>query len=225
MTGRSLQAARTAASLLLVVAGVLLVLSERARWSSACSWGDFDTAACLLRQDHRFDQIVPGRSWTSLGSSSLWAGLGLLALGVALALLVPLISGRHDRVRRLVPGLVPAAGIVGAGVATLTAYATGHAAGGPLPGLAVYVWALTAPVVLLVSGLRAPTVDRPARIARWFVIGCVSASTPLVQYVVSPALVVYRSSGTPPWAWAASGVLLVAASLAVRPATRRTTSG
>lgn len=140
MTGRSLLAARAASSRLLATAGVLLVGSERVRWWPVCGFGGFDTTACELRQDRRFDQIVP------------------------------LLSGRHDRFRRLVPGLVPAA-------------------------------------------------DRHGVVARWLVVGCTSASTPLVQYFLSPLLVLDLPTGTAPWSWAVSGVLLVVAP--VSPCGRR----
>ena len=217
--------ARAATSALLAAAGVLLALSERARWWPACRWGDLDAATCGRRQDHRFDQIVPAQPWTRLGEASLLAGLALVALGLAVALLLPLLSGRHDRGRRWLPGLVPAAGAVGAGAATLLAYATGDAVGGPLPGLAVYVWALTVPVALVVAGLRADGGDRTRRAPRWLVVGLVCTSTPLVQHLVAPVLVPYRSADTTPWTWAVSGVLLVVAAWAVWPATRRTPSG
>ncbi len=224
MTGRPLLAARAATSALLASAGLLLVLSERARWWPSCRLGRFDAAACELRQDHRFDQIVPAQPWTPLGGSSLLAGLALVALGLAVMLLLPLLSGRHDRPRWWLPGLLPAAGVVGAGAATLVAHASGHPAAGPLPGLAVYVWALTVPALLLVSGLRAPASDRRDRLTRWLAIACVGASTPLVQFFLARTLVPNRSPDTTPWTWAASGLLLGVAAAAAWVATRRTTS-
>ncbi len=84
----------------------------------------------------------------------------------------------------------------------------------------VWLWILS-PVALLITVFSIENADRwPSIPWRLLVAVLVSASTPLGEFFLAPALLGYVSYDTTPWSEAVSGAFLVAAGLALWPATR-----
>ena len=207
-------------SLLLAAAGVLQVGASAQRWWPACRSGDFETAACLRVQDHHFDFVLPQDGWVPLGHVAVLAGLSLLLLGTAVTLL-PLLLRPWRRAAH-VWALCAVLGLsqLLAGLSTLVSGLLGRAAVDLWTPFVAFVWlgwpvALTLASILMVGHVRRPG-------AGWLLlIVLLTASTPLVQVFMTPAVLGYTSHDTTPWSEVWGGACLLLAALAVRPAAYR----
>ena len=196
----ALRALRAAVGVLLGVSGALLYAASWQRWAGACPWRG-GGALCDIRQAHRYDFVLPGAGWEPVGDAAQLAGGSLLALAVAFALLPWGLTGRW-------PGVVSAVALVGAvlaqgavGVATLRSGLSGSAVDPILGDLAVTVWFIVPPVLLV----RFAFASRGWTVAAavWLIL-----ATPLVATVY--ALGPYDAR---PWWEAISGVLIMTAGL------------
>ncbi|NPC97813.1 hypothetical protein [Nocardioides sp. zg-DK7169] len=205
---------RALVSLLLGASGVLTLAGARERWWPACRPGAFDSRACLLVQDDRYD---PTRAVEQLAS------LSYAALAVPVALLPWLLGMR--------PRLAVASGALLGGTLALVAAGTwspelpAERLVEPLLAVAVASWVLLSPLaVVLVVGTSALAPDpelvpRSQPVARGVLAAVLCLATPVPQYLLAPLVVAYSSHDTTPWTGAAGGVLLLVAALVVWPAT------
>lgn len=198
----ALQVPRIGSGLLLVAAGGLMSAASWQRWADACRWGDGDTRACLTRQDHRYDFLVPTTGWEPVGTAAELAGVSLIVLAVAFALLPWATTDRR-------PGRVGRVALTGAvlaqvavGVATLLSGTSGEVVRPVTAALAVYLWLLWPPALLVRFGLGA---------RGWARAACVLLllATPLV------AALTYANGSfdARPWWEAVSALLTVGAGL------------
>jgi hypothetical protein len=213
--------ARSATSVLLASAGVLFVAAAWQRWWPACRRGGFDTDACVQLQSHEYDYLLVAEPWTPVGHAAELAGLALLLLAGAAALL-PFVLLRGWRLRfRLPLAAVPAASLALLGVQGLASGVTGRVESVPLTWPAVVVWGFAVPVLLVlwVAAVLQSNPDR--RTASGLVLAVVLiASTPLpVLLILGPIAVNYVSYDTAPWSEAVMAAPLALAALLVWPAT------
>jgi hypothetical protein len=212
---------RAAVSGLLVAAGVLSILGARERWWPACRLGAYETGACLQRQDSAYNYLTPIDGYRPVGHAAACAGVGLLVLAVASAL-VPWVLLRGRAVVLAGWSLVLAAPVAVFGVTTLMLAADPTPVDGG-PGLlsAGVGWIFGWPVALVVLRLLA----RPATpAARWgwvVLVGALFLSTPFPQALFSLGLIGYSSYDTAPWTEATLGVCLLVAAVALWPAAGR----
>jgi hypothetical protein len=219
--------ARSATSVLLAGAGVLFVAAAWQRWWPACRRGGFDTDACVQLQSHEYDYLVVAAPWTPVGHSAVLAGLALLVLAIAAALL-PFVLLPGWRLRfRLPLAAVPAASLALLGVQGLASGVTGSAVSVPLTGPAVVVWGFAVPVLLVLWAGAVLQSDPDRRTAWGLVLAVVLiASTPLpVLLILGPIAVDYVSYDTAPWSEAVMAVPLALAALLVWPATAAASGG
>jgi hypothetical protein len=207
-------------SLLLAAAGVLQVAASEQRWWPACRSGDFETAACLRVQDHRFDFVLPGDAWVPLGHEAVLAGLSLLLLGTAVTVL-PLLLRPWRRAAH-VWALCAVLGLsqLLAGLSTLVSGLLGRTIVDLWAPFVAFVWLGWPAVLTLTSILMVGHVRRPG--AGWLLlVVLLTASTPLVQVFMTPTVLGYMSYDTTPWSEVWGGACLLLAALAVWPAAYR----
>lgn len=193
---------RAGVGLLLVASGALMYAASWQRWAGACAWGQEDGGLCLRRQDHLYDFVAPTSPWEPVGSAAQLAGGSLLVLALAFALLPWALIGRR-------PGRIATVVLVGAvlaqvavGAATLASGLSGGVVRPVTAALAVYLWLLWPPALLVrfAFGSRG-----------WALAACglLALSTPLVA-AISYAIGSFDSR---PWWEAISGVLTATAGL------------
>jgi hypothetical protein len=210
--------ARCAVSLLLAASGALSVLAARERWWPACRFGAFDAGACLARQDSRYNYLAPSDPHTPVGRAADLAGSGLLVLALAVAVL-PWLLVRARPLARILSGLVLALPLAVAAQATLRLADTGTIPdSGVVALVAALLWAVAWPAVLVALALRAGSRTRASRWGWVVLVVALTLTTPLPQMLFSLGLLGYVSYDTSPWYEATSGPLLVAAALALWPA-------
>lgn len=192
----ALRLLRVGAGLLLVASGALMYVASWQRWAGPCPWGESDSAPCTLRQDHRYDFIVPAAPWDPVGDAAQLAGCSLLVLALALVLLPWALTGRR-------PGVVSAVALAGAvlatvamGVATLRSGLVGSVVEPAAPDLAGYVWVFVPPALLVRFAIGARGWSRAAAV--WIILG--SPVVAMFTYAIGP----YDAQ---PWYEATSGVL------------------
>jgi hypothetical protein len=191
----ALRVLRVGVGTLLGASGALMYAASWQRWAGACPWGDGDSARCDIRQDHRYDFVAPSAPWEPLGEAAQLAGWSLLVLAAAFVLLPWALTGRR-------PGVFSAAALVGAvlgsaavGVATLRSGIAGSVVHPTFGDLALSLWLLVPPVLLVRLAVAARGWALAAAV--WLVLG-----TPLVaafSYAVGP----YDAQ---PWYEAISGL-------------------
>jgi hypothetical protein len=198
----ALRVLRVGAGVLLGSSGALMYAASWQRWAGACPWGDLEDARCLNRQDHRYDFVAPTAPWEPVGHAAQLAGWSLLVLALACVLLPWALTGRR-------PGVASAAALIGAvlalgvvGVATFRSGLTGSVVHPILYDLALFVWLLVLPVLLVRFAIAAR--GWPLAAAVWLVL-----ATPLVA-AVSYAVGPYDAQ---PWWEAISGLLTATAGL------------
>lgn len=216
------RALRVGVPMLLATSGLLLVAAARERWGAVClPWGDYETHACLMRQDHRYDFLLPADPWDRVGEDATLAGVALLLLGVAAAGIPVLLLGAG---RARMPAWARAGGwagtallsatFLGAGWVTLQAGLTGDApAESPEYGIG---WLLAWPAALVALALVGEALGLPGGRWRWLAVVLLVLSTPLATFLlVEPLAMGYMSYDTAPWTEAWSGVLMVLAAPAL----------
>jgi hypothetical protein len=145
----ALRVLRVAVGLLLGASGALMYAASWQRWGGACGWHQSEGALCNIRQDHLYDFVPPAAPWKPVGDAAQLGGWSLLVLAAAFVVLPWALTGRR-------PGAVSAAVLVGGvlalavmGVATLRSGLSGSVVD-PISGdLALYVWLLVPPVLLV----------------------------------------------------------------------------
>jgi len=136
-------------AVLLGASGALMYAASWQRWGGACPWGGRTSAACEIRQDHRYDFVAPSAPWVPVGSAAQLAGWSLLVLAVAYVLLPWVLTGRRPGP---VVAVVLAGAVLGSGAAGLTTLRSGLVGrpvdppAGVVPGL---LWLFLPPVVLV----------------------------------------------------------------------------
>ncbi|SEC98887.1 hypothetical protein SAMN04489844_3411 [Nocardioides exalbidus] len=142
---------RVVVGVLLVASGALMFAASRQRWASACPYGGSpDTPACEVRQDHRFDVVVPSDPWTPIGTSAQQAGWSLLVLASAMLLLPFALAAGRAAVGWGLGAVVAAGGIADIGQATLRSGLAGRPIA-PLTESGSLLWWCLVPTVLLVG--------------------------------------------------------------------------
>jgi hypothetical protein len=198
----ALRVLRVGAGVLLGASGALMYAASWQRWAGACPWGDVEGTLCTTRQDHLYDFVAPTAPWEPVADAAQLAGWSLLVLALGFVLLPWALTGRR-------PGVVSAAALVGAvlalgavGVASLRSGLAGSVVHPITHDLALYLWLLVPPVLLV----------RFAVAARGWTLAAVVLlvlATPLVaafSYAVGP----YDAQ---PWWEAISGLLTATAGL------------
>ena len=140
---------RAGVGLLLVAAGALMSAASWQRWAGVCAWGQDEGGPCLARQDHLYDFVAPTSPWEPVGSAAQLAGGSLLVAALALALLPWALTGRRPGI---ITGVVLAGAVlaqVSVGVATLASGVTGSVERPTVAALAVYLWLLWPPALLV----------------------------------------------------------------------------
>lgn len=184
---------------MLAASGCLMYAASSQRWSGACGWGQVDGARCNVRQDHRFDFMLPSAPWEPVGAAAGLAGWSLLVLATALVVLPFCLTGRRPHPVAVLAWIATSAAVADVGLATLRSGLTGEIVR-PLTGdLAAGVWSLALPVLLVVAAVHSRA---------WVRAGAVSLflATPLVaafSYAIGP----YDAN---PWWEAVSGAFTVA---------------
>jgi hypothetical protein len=211
---------RAATSALLAGAGMLFVAAAWQRWWPECRRGAFDTDACVRLQSHEYDYLFVAEPWTPVGHAAELAGVALLLLAGAAALL-PVVVLPGWRLRfRLPLAAVPAASLALLGVQGLVSGVVGHVVSVPLTSAAAMVWGLGVPV-LLVLWMAAVLQSDPDRRTGWGLLLAVVliASTPVFVFVaLGPLVVQYVSYDAAPWSEAVMALPLFLAALLVWPA-------
>lgn len=140
---------RAAVGMLLIASGALMYAASWQRWAGACAWGRTESAPCLSRQAHLYDFIAPTTPWQPAGLAAELAGVSLLVAALALALLPWALTGRR-------PGRVATVVLTGAvlaqvlvGLATLVSGLSGEVVRPLVAALAVYLWILWPPALLV----------------------------------------------------------------------------
>ena len=202
-------------AVLVVAAGVAWLWAAVQRWWPECRLGQYESMACLRRQDHEADYLLPTEPWVPVESAALVAGLGCLLAAWGLLLVVPALASRSVRGVVAVGLVLQAAVLFPVGVAT---YLSGRA-GRPVedvPALvpAVLLWALLLPVALaftvpFVIGRAASRRQLTSLVA---LVVALLLTSPLVEYVLMS--MTYTSHDTPPWSGLLSGAALVVAGVA-----------
>lgn len=199
---RAARAGGVGAGVLLVVSGALLVVASWVRWADVCGWGEGGSAACLERQDHRYDTVVPGTPWEPVGAAAELAGVSLLVLAAALVLLPWALTGRRPG---LATAVALAGGVLGAaavGLAALRSGLTGEVVDPVGGGIAGAAWLLLPPAVTVRLAIGA----RGRRVAAAVLLVLAAPLVAAFSYAVGP----YDAR---PWWEAVSGLLLVGAGL------------
>lgn len=200
-----------------------MIMSARERWWPACRLGDFDAPDCIRLQDHRYDFIAPSEPWVPVGAAAQLAAGALVLLGLALLLLPWLLGGDHRAAVTLPVGALLAATLLAIAVMTARSGFSGRVV--EMPGLtwAYWLWILL-PIALVASVVFSERADPTPGISwRLVVAVLVSASTPLGEFFIASALL-GASYDTTPWSEAVSGAFLVAAGVALWPATHSRSS-
>jgi hypothetical protein len=215
--------ARTTVSWLLAGSGLASLAAARERWWPACPAGDFDAPACLRVQDHSHDYLVPAEPWTAVGHAAELHSVALVLLAVAVGVL-PWLWLRHPVALVQVPTLVVSVALLLVAVCVFLSAWTERAVALPGLGVAVVVWALGWPAYLVLAALVPHSGGWHAGSGRRLVfLALLLASTPLASLVVAPAVTGYVSHDTTPWTEGVSGAFLLAAAVALWPATRPVT--
>lgn len=211
---------RVVVSGLLATSGVLYLMAASQRWWPACKLGRFDEPGCVRVQNDDYGYLVPSGPWTPAGDAAQLAGIALVCLAVAVAVLPWLWAPRHVGVA--LATCVPAAAIALMGVTTWGAGLSGSSVSGaegwvPLAGI---VWCFGLPSVLLIAAVVRMD-DGPPGTTRWRVVAALllGLANPLADYVIGSAAVGYVSHDYTPWVEAVSAVLLVSAALVTWPST------
>jgi len=132
----------------LVGSGALMYAASWQRWADACPWGARSTAACLGAQDHRYDFLVPAEPWTPIGGAAELAGLSLLVLALAVALLPWGLTGRRPGPfsALTLAATVPSVGLLG--VTNLRSGLAGQVMEVPFERAALLGWGLLLPSLI-----------------------------------------------------------------------------
>lgn len=200
---------RATTSVALLASAGLLVAAAAERWWPACPRGGFAAPACVERQDHLYDHLLPAEPWVPLGDAAQHAGAAVLVLAVA-ALLLPFALGRSPRVQ--VPVAIAAgASLAAVGAGTWASGDAGRVVDQPWTGPALFVWSVVLPALLVLWAARATGGGTNARRVRWALAITLVASTPAPAVLLGPLLVMYSSHDTSPWSDAAAAVPLVVA--------------
>lgn len=198
----ALRVLRAGVGLLLGVSGALMYAASWERWAGPCPWGESESAACTVRQDHLYDFLPPVAPWEPVGDAAQLAGWSLVVLALAWVALPWALTGRR-------PGVVSAAGVVGTvlslaavGVATRRSGLAGSVVTPVFSDLVMYVWVLAPPALLV----RFAVVARGWALAAacWLLL-----ATPVVagfSYAIGP----YDAQ---PWWEASSGVFIILSGL------------
>lgn len=214
---------RTVVPVLVVGSGVLMIVSARERWWPACRLRNFEAPDCLRLQDHQYDFMAPAQPWVPVGAAAQVGAGALLLLGLALLFLPWLLGGDPRPAVTLPLGALLAAAMLAIAVATGWSGFSGRVF--EVPGLvcAYWLWVVT-PIALVVTVFCSERTDPSPGIPwRLVVAVLISASAPLGEFFIASALL-GSSYDTTPWSEAVSGTFLVAAGLALWPATRSRSS-
>lgn len=217
MAGSRRTASTGAISLLLAASGALMVAAAAQRWWPACHLGHYDTPACLRVQDHRYDFVLPMDPWVQAGHAAVLAALSLILLGAAVAALPLLMRSRGRPAYLWLPCAVLGVSQLLAGVSTLGSGLFGRPDDALWTAFVGFVWlgwpvALTLTSILMTGHVRHPGTG-------WLLlVVLLTASTPLGQVFVAPALTGYLSYDMTPWSEGWGGACLLLAALAVWPA-------
>ncbi|GIG38752.1 hypothetical protein [Cellulomonas phragmiteti] len=198
---------------MLLASATLFVAAAAQRWWPACPRGSFDSEECLRLQDHQFDYLVPSDPWTPVGNAAQYAGVAMLLLAGAAAVLPFLLMRTHW-------SRVPIAVVVAAAVAVPGAqtWASG-VAGSAQPawaGLAAgLVWGVGVPALLIAWMVTRGRPDRPRTVWTTALAGALIASTPVPAWLLGLMVAGYVSHDTAPWSEAGIAVPLVVAGVLV----------
>ena len=218
--------APTLTSLLLVASAVLVVGGAWQRWAAVCPvGGDWETRACLLRQNHEAGSVLPSAPWEGVHSSALLLGLGYVVLACAL-LLLPAAFAMQARPWQVAAVAVTTSSVLVVGSATALSGLQGQIVEFPALRYFVFLWVFALPAALFLLIWR-PHADSPRLGARRvLVVSLLVFTTPLLHYLfVSRILIPYASHDTSPWSEAAIAPLLLAAAVALGPWRVATTQG
>ena len=203
------------AGLLFLVAGGLSIAAARLRWGPACGDG-FDTAPCVLIQDHRYDYLLPTEPWDPVPGAAEIAGVSYIVIGLAIALIFAAVRSAVW-VRMLQALLVLSVLLLG-----VTTFLSGRA-GVPIePATAVAswlmpLWMVAAPMALVIMFTRwavGPEDDGLLPALAWALwAGLLVLATPFPEYFIASLAVGYTSHDTTPWTGAVSGVMVALAGI------------
>ena len=198
-----LRVLRAAVAALLGLSGALMYAASWQRWAGACPWGVSEGGACDVVQDHLYDFVPPGNPWEPVGDAAQLAGWSLLVLAPAFVLLPWALTGRRPGIFSAAAVVAATLGLVSVGVATLRSGQAGSVVDPFAGDVAMLLWALTPPILLVTWAVAARGWAARAAAASLFL------AAPLVaafSYAVGP----YDAR---PWWEAISGVLTATAGL------------
>ena len=203
---------RVGVGLLLGASGALMYAASWQRWAGPCSDG-WTAEACLLRQDHLFDFLLPTEPWEPAGGAAGLAGLSLLVFALALPVLPWALTGRRPGPFSAIALVLSEIALVAVGVATLRSGLSGEVVDAALGVWSVTVWFIGPPILLVRFAVSSRGWTRAASVL-------LALGTPLVG-----TLYAIGDFDTRPWWEAVSGTftalaglcLLVAAAWRPRP--------
>ncbi len=141
---------RLVTALALMGSGALMYAASWQRWADACLWWEVQGYAplCGVVQDHKYDFVVPKDPWTPIGTAAEQAGLSLLVLAAALALMPWAMTGRRPGRLLALTLVVCVVSVALVGRTTLRSGLAGEALPVPFEGLTVRVYFLVVAILL-----------------------------------------------------------------------------
>ena len=142
---------RLVAALALMGSGALMYAASWQRWAEACLWWEVQgsTPFCWVVQDHKYDFVVPSDPWTPIGTAAEQAGLSLLILAAALALMPWALTGRRPGPFSALTLVVCVVSVGVIGRTTVRSGLAGEALPVPFEGLTVRVYFLVVAILLV----------------------------------------------------------------------------
>lgn len=212
MRGRGSDVAAWLVPVLLVLSGETAIAAASQRWWPACPWGGFDSEACLLRQDHLYDQVFPAEPWEPVGHAAELHAVSLVLLAAAVVGIAWLVARAWARRSIRVAIYVAHVPVCTAMLWTAsTVWSSGRQDTVVETSVAaVLTWALGWPLLLLAMALWEGAQQAPRR---WSMIlfGILAVASPIPQFMFAPAFVLYLSHDSAPWSDAVAGVLFLVA--------------
>jgi hypothetical protein len=144
-------------------------------------------------------------------------GSGMLVLAVAVLLIPGVLTGRRPDWILTIAAIVVFAAVAGIALPTLLSGLAGEVVSLPHMWLPAILYLIGLPVLLIVSGARAAPASSRVSLARFatVLLLIVANNVIILHLMVVPAILMYSSYDTTPWAEAVGGVFLIAAAVAI----------
>jgi hypothetical protein len=198
-----LRVLRTVVAALLGLSGALMYAASWQRWADGCPWGVSEGGACDVVQDHLYDFLPPGHPWEPVGNAAQLAGWSLLVHALAFVLLPWALTARRPGIWSGAAVVAAALGLVSVGVATLRSGQAGSVVDPFARDVALLLWALVPPVLLVVWAVAAR--------------GWAATAAAVLLFLASPLVAAFSyavgSYDSRPWWEAISGALTATAGL------------